>query len=107
MFVFNDTATTESYTLALRDALPSYRELYTFGPSYVGFVQWALAADAGPDLKAMATIVTAADFRASTYAGGAFSLDSVDRKSTRLNSSHANISYAVFCFKKKISTSFS
>src|SRR3712207_1146997 len=77
MFVFNDTATTESYTLALRDALPSYRELYTFGPSYVGFVQWALAADAGPDLKAMATIVTAADFRASTYAGGAFSLDSV------------------------------
>src|SRR5262249_30870838 len=42
-----------------------------------GFVQWALAADAGPDLKAMATIVTAADFRDSAYAGGAFSLDTV------------------------------
>jgi uncharacterized protein len=52
-------------------------DLYTFGPSYVGFVQWALAADAAPDLKAMATIVTAADFRHSTYAGGSFSLDTV------------------------------
>jgi len=52
-------------------------ELCTFGPSYVGFTQWALAADAGPDLKAMATVVTAADFRDSTYAGGAFSLDTV------------------------------
>src|SRR3712207_6206321 len=31
----------------------------------------------------------------------AFQIDSVDRKSTRLNSSHANISYAVFCLKKK------
>jgi putative CocE/NonD family hydrolase len=51
--------------------------LCTFGPSYVGFAQWALAAEAGPDLKAMATIVTAADFRDSTYAGGAFSLDTV------------------------------
>jgi predicted acyl esterase len=52
-------------------------DLFTFGPSYVGFVQWALAADAAPDLKAMATIVTAADFRRSTYAGGSFSLDTV------------------------------
>jgi putative CocE/NonD family hydrolase len=53
------------------------RQLCTFGPSYVGFVQWALAAEAGADLKAMATIVTAADFQDSTYAGGAFSLDTV------------------------------
>ncbi|MGC9668522.1 CocE/NonD family hydrolase [Planosporangium sp. 12N6] len=52
-------------------------ELCTYGPSYVGFVQWALAAEAGPDLKAMATIVTAADFREPTYAGGSFSLDTV------------------------------
>src|SRR3712207_7944011 len=34
-------------------------------------------------------------------AGGARSLPALDRKSTRLNSSHANISYAVFCLKKK------
>ncbi|MGI5237517.1 CocE/NonD family hydrolase [Dactylosporangium sp. CA-139066] len=51
--------------------------LLTYGPSYVGFVQWALAAEAGDELKAMATIVTASDFGPPTYAGGAFSLDSV------------------------------
>jgi putative CocE/NonD family hydrolase len=61
----------------LRDQPWYSGELCTFGPSYVGFVQWALAAEAGPDLKAMATIVTAADFRDSTYAGGSFSLDAV------------------------------
>jgi len=52
-------------------------ELCTYGPSYVGFVQWALAADAGPQLKAMATIVTASQFRDATYPGGSFSLDTV------------------------------
>lgn len=52
-------------------------QLCTFGPSYVGFTQWAIAADAGPELKAMATVVTASQFRESTYAGGAFSLDTV------------------------------
>ncbi|MET7399877.1 CocE/NonD family hydrolase [Dactylosporangium sp. NPDC005572] len=51
--------------------------LLTYGPSYVGFVQWALAAEAGDELKAMATIVTASDFGPPTYAGGAFSLDTV------------------------------
>src|SRR5262249_50930639 len=52
-------------------------ELCTYGPSYVGFVQWALAADAGPQLKAMATIVTASQFRDATYPGGSFSLDTI------------------------------
>jgi hypothetical protein len=51
--------------------------LCTYGPSYVGFVQWALADGAGDQLKAMSTIVTASSFGDSTYAGGAFSLDSV------------------------------
>ena len=51
--------------------------LLTYGPSYVGFVQWALAAEAGEELRAMVTVVTAAEFGNSTYAGGAFSLDSV------------------------------
>jgi putative CocE/NonD family hydrolase len=65
-------------TLAWLRRQPWYTgELCTFGPSYVGFTQWAIAADAGPDLKAMATVVTASQFRDSTYAGGAFSLDSV------------------------------
>jgi len=45
--------------------------------SYAGFVQWAIAADAGPDLKALAPAVTAAEFGHSTYAGGSFALDTV------------------------------
>lgn len=48
-----------------------------YGPSYVGFTQWAVAADAGPELKALATSVTAASFRDATYSGGGFSLDTV------------------------------
>ncbi|MEV0732126.1 CocE/NonD family hydrolase [Polymorphospora sp. NPDC050346] len=48
-----------------------------FGASYQGFVQWALAPDAGPDLRAMVAVVAASTSRESTYAGGAFSLDSV------------------------------
>jgi uncharacterized protein len=48
-----------------------------YGPSYVGFVQWAVAGDAGPDLKALTTAVTASGFRDATYAGGGFSLDTV------------------------------
>lgn len=57
---------------------PWYRGAFAmFGPSYVGFTQWAVAADAGPDLKALCTTVTAASFRDPTYAGGGFSLDTV------------------------------
>jgi putative CocE/NonD family hydrolase len=63
--------------------------LLTYGPSYVGFVQWALAAEAGDELKAMATIVTASDFGPPTYAGGAFSLDTVLTWSAILDSQRA------------------
>jgi putative CocE/NonD family hydrolase len=52
-------------------------ELFTYGPSYVGFTQWALAAEAGEHLKAMATIVTASQFRDATYPGGSFSFDTI------------------------------
>jgi putative CocE/NonD family hydrolase len=51
--------------------------LFTYGPSYLGFTQWALAAGAGPALKAMMTAVTASAFRDPTYAGGAYSLDTI------------------------------
>src|SRR3989337_3748837 len=67
-FFFNDTATTEIYTLSLHDALPISRP----GPKP--------DRGTGPDRD-----------RARTR----------DRKSTRLNSSHGSISYAVFCLKKK------
>lgn len=48
-----------------------------FGASYQGFVQWALAADAGEDLAAMVAVVTASATRDSTYAGESFALDTV------------------------------
>src|SRR2546430_5224657 len=74
-FFFNDTATTEIYTLSLHDALPiSVR---------IGAFKRLDAVDLG-------------DFVARP-----FSIDPQDRKSTRLNSSHSQISYAVFCLKKK------
>src|SRR5256885_9961638 len=73
-FFFNDTATTEIYTLSLHDALPicgGLRPDYERGPRFPG------------------------------QARGAALSRRVDRKSTRLNSSHLVISYAVFCLKKK------
>ncbi|MFF5057188.1 CocE/NonD family hydrolase [Micromonospora sp. NPDC000663] len=48
-----------------------------FGISYQGFAQWALAADAGDDLRAMVAVVTASATRDSTYAGESFALDTV------------------------------
>src|SRR5256885_5298087 len=77
-FFFNDTATTEIYTLSLHDALPICQpqslksRLGTIGP------RDAATPDPSKDLP--------------------------DRKSTRLNSSHLVISYAVFCLKKKKKT---
>src|SRR2546430_13174995 len=77
-FFFNDTATTEIYTLSLHDALP----------------------------------ISGRRRRVRRWAGGARGQGGVgptvvlDRKSTRLNSSHSQISYAVFCLKKKTRRGF-
>src|SRR5256885_12717912 len=79
-FFFNDTATTEIYPLSLPDALPIYREL--IGPAFPAAAQ-RLTQPLGCRNQ---------DFVADAVA---------DRKSTRLNSSHLVISYAVFCLKKK------
>src|SRR5207247_8943671 len=72
VFFFNDTATTEIYTLSLHDALPIY-------------------AQSSP----------AHSRRAHHRSGTHRCCRRQDRKSTRLNSSHEWISYAVFCLKKK------
>src|SRR5688572_33252454 len=72
-FFFNDTATTEIYTLSLHDALPISASIARLDREY-------------PD-----------DFKLQPIRGYA----GEDRKSTRLNSSHSQISYAVFCLKKK------
>src|SRR3712207_8088268 len=80
-FFFNDTATTEIYTLSLHDALPIFLDPGAVGDPLVGRVDHLL------------------EVRVREHALG--HVDAEDRKSTRLNSSHANISYAVFCLKKK------
>src|SRR3712207_9560048 len=81
-FFFNDTATTEIYTLSLHDALPIYEDGAHDAAANTLFNLSHLGCTIPPN--------------ADTYW-----LGDADRKSTRLNSSHANISYAVFCLKKK------
>src|SRR3712207_7933236 len=88
-FFFNDTATTEIYTLSLHDALPIWTPFCeAFRGPRAGSMEKADARRSASRSKWAG--VCANDCRGSE-----------DRKSTRLNSSHANISYAVFCLKKK------
>src|SRR5688572_32734088 len=83
-FFFNDTATTEIYTLSLHDALPiSLAEILT--TRGVGVILESQK-KAEKEQKAGPDIIKKIE---------------ADRKSTRLNSSHSQISYAVFCLKKK------
>src|SRR3712207_7839450 len=84
-FFFNDTATTEIYTLSLHDALPISRLARVRHDDGLG----------REDLGRQLPHGRGVDHQ--ERAAGAHG----DRKSTRLNSSHANISYAVFCLKKK------
>src|SRR5688572_31452942 len=94
LFFFNDTATTEIYTLSLHDALPIFE---------------AVGEDEqdDPPLRLLAQHRGGEDRVAQRR--GSLSFHAVDRgadcltdrKSTRLNSSHSQISYAVFCLKKK------
>src|SRR3712207_7065046 len=96
LFFFNDTATTEIYTLSLHDALPIYRRR---GERPLG----RLARRLGPVPRRRGLCLA----RRPARDDGGRELGRLrlrrprDRKSTRLNSSHANISYAVFCLKKK------
>src|SRR3712207_6991729 len=83
-FFFNDTATTEIYTLSLHDALPissASNSVQISDGSALPVPRWSQK--------------TISLFSVAREDSGR------DRKSTRLNSSHANISYAVFCLKKK------
>src|SRR5258708_31891393 len=91
-FFFNDTATTEIYTLSLHDALPISSN----------------SSGSRPGRSHLFTKVTTGTCR-DRHTSNSFSVcgsrplaeSSRDRKSTRLNSSHQIISYAVFCLKKK------
>src|SRR2546430_12708298 len=90
-FFFNDTATTEIYTLSLHDALPIFR----CGSCAAARSRY-LTSICGCAARHRDTIsrvrVRLAEFSPRMLE---------DRKSTRLNSSHSQISYAVFCLKKK------
>src|SRR5438067_7983944 len=81
-FFFNDPATTEIYTLSLHDALPISIDDAAERLFYVGKIGNRAADDDVLDPRQGTHLIR-------------------DRKSTRLNSSHVSISYAVFCLKKK------
>src|SRR3712207_7010881 len=93
---FNDPATTEIYTLSLHDALPISR--YQPAPQAAGH---ALAARQRRGCGRAARARVQRRLRRGERAAAAGRAAPEDRKSTRLNSSHANISYADFCLKKK------
>src|SRR5688572_32376011 len=76
VFFFNATPTTEIYTLSLHDALP-------ISPAFRSWRAWA------------------GDYPTPDPIVRSYPACPLDRKSTRLNSSHSQISYAVFCLKKK------
>src|SRR2546430_9195800 len=88
-FFFNDTATTEIYTLSLHDALP----ILIYGMN-LRWQQLGLTVSLGGTSNHFCTA-------ALHILGGWGTYNVTDRKSTRLNSSHSQISYAVFCLKKK------
>src|SRR2546426_8240195 len=91
-FFFNDTATTEIYTLSLHDALPILTVVQlVFRLMRVTLSEWLGDVWVGfknPHIAAIVSMVLTLGLV-------------IDRKSTRLNSSHLVISYAVFCLKKK------
>src|SRR3712207_8731304 len=99
-FFFNDTATTEIYTLSLHDALPIYQGLQGEGHRHIELQHLLTRCEDPPDAAQVLLGSGRAGHRLDVSAD--LLVDQrTDRKSTRLNSSHANISYAVFCLKKK------
>src|SRR5690606_42096500 len=99
LFLFTDASTPDIYTLSLHDALPilSRHSGKTVGFKVGSFKRMGLSIQADglvqPSDDAVAPNVT--------LTIPASQLAELDRKSTRLNSSHVKISYAVFCLKKK------
>src|SRR5258708_23918398 len=91
-FFFNDTATTEIYTLSLHDALPIWGDAGD-AARRCSFPVCGLVERGGVGVDRGSRLAG----RRASAPGRRF----LDRKSTRLNSSHQIISYAVFCLKKK------
>src|SRR2546430_1004155 len=102
-FFFNDTATTEIYTLSLHDALPISRGVDA-GAAGAAILIAVLAAPTAVISGIVAAVAVQAGGAAShlkLFSVDVHGMRPSDRKSTRLNSSHSQISYAVFCLKKK------
>src|SRR5438034_4611311 len=98
LFSFMRPSPPQFYTLSLHDALPICFYTYLTGGSVVE----VLGIDYGSYTYIVSRVVTNLTvFRFPREALGGFRTDFRDRKSTRLNSSHTVISYAVFCLKKK------
>src|SRR5690554_7401563 len=93
-FFFNDPATTEIYTLSLHDALRSI-DIKAVGRAIINMGEAGGASTVTQQLAKLIFTLKERDERRQAQQSG------TDRKSTRLNSSHVRISYAVFCLKKK------
>src|SRR5205809_5197424 len=98
-FFLNATATTDIYTLSLHDALP----IYFKGKPAIAGINFNFVGDSTTRMLSLmngqASIVERLEpEQVDTVKANA---NIQDRKSTRLNSSHGYISYAVFCLKKK------
>src|SRR2546429_6597795 len=97
LFFFNDTATTEIYTLSLHDALP-------ICSTRIVSIASAARNAASCHPPKLQNLMAAPPLENRTAAAMIFDRGLIDRKSTRLNSSHGYISYAVFCLNKKNSS---
>src|SRR5690349_23049935 len=95
LFFFNGTATTEIYTLSLHDALPICFRAHTL-------IECRLETGRTHQIRVHMAHARHPLIGDPLYGGGLkLPKGARDRKSTRLNSSHVEISYAVFCLKKK------
>src|SRR3712207_6980700 len=102
LFFFNDTATTEIYTLSLHDALPILAYNYDKVVNGKNVRQDLGNLSLGSRIDQVTTSFTQGTLeKTDKKTDFAVVGRGLDRKSTRLNSSHANIQYAVFCLKKK------
>src|SRR5688572_33187248 len=93
--LFNDSASTSIYTLSLHDALPICIGLPSATCPRCSDAPYMPQESAAPNARAIH------DMKLSPFGPKTGPFQGSDRKSTRLNSSHSQISYAVFCLKKK------
>src|SRR5207248_10861392 len=105
-FIFNSASTTYIYTLSLHDALPIFLLDEVLTTADVSFQKKCLGRIKSASRDGTAVIFVSHNLKSVTHlCERAFHFhrgEIQDRKSTRLNSSHRTISYAVFCLKKKI-----